>query len=150
MFIYSIYRSTLSKFSSNRVIAIDDNTLEHLRQWKEIQDKNIPSKYVGLPTNKHAPKHIIDRHSKLANVHCTKTHALRHSHASLLISIEENALIIRDRLEHEDIQTTLGAYGHLYPNTNKDVARKLTNVIQISESNIERKFISNQHVRNHE
>jgi len=30
--------------ASNRVIPIDENTLEHLRQWKEIQDKTMPSK----------------------------------------------------------------------------------------------------------
>ena len=43
-------------------------------------------------------------------------------HASLLISLGENALVVRDRLGHEDIETTLGTYGHLYPNTNRAVA----------------------------
>lgn len=32
------------------------------------------------------------------------------------IPIRENPLIIKDRLGHEDIETTLGTYGHLYPN----------------------------------
>ena len=30
----------------------------------------------------------------------------------------ENPLLIKERLGHEKIQTTLGTYGHLYPNTN--------------------------------
>ena len=34
----------------------------------------------------------------------------------------ENPLIIKDRLGHEDIKTTLGTYGHLYPNMNREVA----------------------------
>ena len=34
--------------------------------------------------------------------------SLRHSHASLLISMGENPLLIKERLGHEKIQTTLG------------------------------------------
>ena len=37
----------------------------------------------------------------------------------------EKPLIIKDRLGHEKIQTTLGTYGHLYPNSNFEVAKKL-------------------------
>ncbi len=40
----------------------------------------------------------------------------------------ENPLIIEDRLGHEDIETTLGTYGHLYPNSNFKVAHKLLGI----------------------
>ncbi|WP_370447311.1 tyrosine-type recombinase/integrase [Veillonella sp. 3627] len=83
-----------------------------------------------MPTNKSTTSHIITRHAKLAGVHRIKTHALRHSHASLLISLGENALVIRDRLEHEDIKTTLETYGHLYPNMNREVVDKLNKVFK--------------------
>lgn len=46
----------------------------------------------------------------------------------------ENPLIIKDRLGHEDIETTLGTYGHLYPNSNFDVATKLNGVISFKEA----------------
>ena len=52
-------------------------------------------------------------------VHRIRIHGLRHSHASLLISIGENSLIIKDRLGQVDIETTLGTYGHLYPNVSQ-------------------------------
>lgn len=81
----------------------------------------------------------------MAGVHRIKTHALRHSHASLLISLGENALVIRDRLGHEDIKTTLGTYGHLYPNMNREVAKKLANIFEIDI--LKRKFKSNQYVK---
>lgn len=141
--------------ASNRIIALDDDTIYHLQKWKMIQSKNILSKYVlshnGLPTNKSTAKHIIERHSKIAGVHRIKTHALRHSHASLLISLGENALIVRDRLGHEDIETTLGTYGHLYPNTNRDVADKLKNLVTITQNNIiDRKLVSNQFIKRKE
>ena len=42
----------------------------------------------------------------------------------------ENPLIIKERLGHEKIQTTLGTYGHLYPNSNYEVATKLTGIMQ--------------------
>ena len=138
--------------ASNRLIALDVDTIAYLKSWKAIQEKNCPSKYVlsynGLPINRSTSYHIIQRHSKLANVHKIKTHALRHSHASLLISLGENPLVIRDRLGHEDIQTTLGTYGHLYPNINKEVAHRLTNIIKVDKvENPTRKLISNQYIK---
>nr|WP_240913500.1 site-specific integrase [Vagococcus fluvialis] len=70
--------------SSNRVIALDDDTVRLLKEWKELQTKTVPSKYVlsynGVPTNKSATYHIIERHSKLSGVHRIKTHALPMPH----------------------------------------------------------------------
>ena len=50
------------------------------------------------------------------------------------IPIRENPLIIKDRLGHEDIETTLGTYGHLYPNSNFEVANKLNGIICFEET----------------
>ena len=44
-------------------------------------------------------------------------HELRHSHASLLINNGVPILLVSERLGHEDVQTTLRTYGHLYPST---------------------------------
>ena len=138
--------------ASNRLIALDDTTIKYLMEWQTIQKKNIVTDFVfsynGLSTNKSATSHIVTRHSRLAGVHRIKTHALRHSHASLLIYLGENALVISDRLCHEYIKTTLGTYGHLYPNMNREVANKLNNIF----SNITNKkntsiFTNNQYVK---
>lgn len=77
----------------------------------------------------------------MAGIHRIKTHALRLLHASLLISMDENPLIIKDLLGHEDSETTLGTYGHLDPNSIFDVAHELKGVIQYS-SPTENKHIS--------
>ncbi|MED3600458.1 tyrosine-type recombinase/integrase [Bacillus sp. A1] len=156
----SMYYKNTKKFyitepktkASNRLIALDDDTIEFLIKWKKRQLDVFPSKYVlsynGLPTNKSSTFHIIEQHSNLANVHKIKTHALRHSHASLLISLGENALVIRDRLGHEDIQTTLGTYGHLYPNMNREVAKRLSNTIHVKfNGRLDRKRASNQYLK---
>lgn len=124
--------------ASNRQIVLDKDTLTLLSRWKHMQNTVLPRakfilSYNGHPTQKYTVSHAIKRYAKLAGVHPIRTHDLRHSHASLLIELGENALVIRDRLGHEDIETTLGTYGHLYPNTNYEVASKLNGVLNVSE-----------------
>ena len=116
--------------ASKRTIVIDEDTIRELKEWKEVQQKvlkdcNFVISYSGIPTSKHTLPRALEKLAGLAGVHRIKIHALRHSHASLLISMGENPLIIKDRLGHEKIQTTLGTYGHLYPNSNFEVAKKL-------------------------
>lgn len=48
-------------------------------------------------------------------------------------SMEENPLIIKDRLGHEDIETTLGIYRHLYSYSNFEIVIKLNGVISFKE-----------------
>lgn len=62
---------------------------------------------------------------KLANIKKIRVHDLRHSHASLLIELGYNAVLIAERLGHENISTTLDTYSHLYPDKQKKVADKL-------------------------
>jgi integrase len=119
--------------ASTRHIVLDKCTLAYLDEWRTIQQSLIKTNFVmsynGIPTQKHTIAHAIGRLAKMSGVHRIKIHALRHSHASLLISMGENPLIIKDRLGHEDIETTLGTYGHLYPNSNFEVASKLNGII---------------------
>jgi integrase len=105
--------------------------------------------YNGVPTQKSTISRAIKRYAKAANVHKIKIHGLRHSHASLLISMGENSLVIKDRLDHKDIQTTLGTYGYLYPNSNFQVADKLSGFInlQTSEETQIEHYSSNQFIQ---
>lgn len=121
--------------ASVRTIVIDDDTIKELKEWKEVQQTVLKGctyilSYSGIPTSKHTLPRAMEKLAGLAGVHRIKVHALRHSHASLLISMGVNPLIIKDRLGHEKIQTTLGTYGHLYPNSNFEVAKKLTGMLQ--------------------
>lgn len=112
-----------------RILALDDKTINVLLDWKKSQSQNVKTNYVfsfsGLPFSKELISEWLGKYSKLANVHRIKAHALRHSHVALLMSMGENILVIKDRLGHKDIKTTLGIYGHLYPNVNKEIANKL-------------------------
>ncbi len=128
------YRFTEPKTKASiRHIVLDKTTIILLKAWKNAQHKVVKTNYVmsynGVPTQKHTISYAIDRYAKKAGIHRIRIHGLRHSHASLLISMGENPLIIKERLGHEDIETTLGTYGHLYPNSNFQVAEKLNGVI---------------------
>lgn len=50
--------------AGNRVIALDDDTIRYLLEWRKLQEKNVPTKYVlsynGIPINKSTAKHIIE------------------------------------------------------------------------------------------
>lgn len=68
---------------------------------------------------------ILKRHAEIAGVKCIRTHDLRHSHASLLIELGFSALLVSERLGHENVTTTLNVYSHLFPSKHSEVADKL-------------------------
>ena len=137
--------------ASVRTIYVDADTIRELKAWQEVQKKVLKNcgyvlSYNGIPTSKHTLPRALEKLAELAGVHRIKIHALRHSHASLLISMGENPLLIKERLGHEKIQTTLETYGHLYPNTNLEVANKLTGVLQYTPATQSvADYTSNQH-----
>lgn len=124
--------------ASNRLVVLDNDTFDMLLKWQEYQKtlfevtKNtfIFSYDNGIPTNKHFPSSVLVRHSKLASVKRIRPHALRHSHASFLISLDVNIIAIAKRLGHKDVQEVLKTYGHLYPKHQFDVAENINDHIK--------------------
>ena len=58
----------------------------------------------------------------MANLPHIRVHYFRHSHASLLINAGVSLYVVSRHLGHSDIQTTANIYGHLYPNTESEIA----------------------------
>lgn len=75
-----------------------------------------------FPTTKSSLYRAMKKYSELAGVKKIRIHNLRYSHASLLIEKGVPPLTISERLGHEDIQTTLNTYSHLYPNKQNKIA----------------------------
>lgn len=130
---------------SNRVLTLSDFLAEEMQDYisrlpyLKVDDRIFTITKSGL-------HHEMDRGCRETGVKRIRVHDLRHSHASLLISMGENPLLIKERLGHEKIQTTLGTYGHLYPNTNLEVAKKLTGILQVqSATESIANYTSNQH-----
>lgn len=133
-----------------RTIAIDTDTISILSNWRNKQEEfgkiDFVLSYNGEPTWKSTIARIIKRHSKIAGVKAIQAKGLRHSHASFLINeYNANPLIIKDRLGHEDIKTTLSTYSHLYPNVNFEIANNMTGTIKYKTSQTKKtKFQGNQ------
>ena len=68
-------------------------------------------------------------HLQLAGVKRIRLHDLRHSHASLLIELGFSAVLVAERLGHENVSTTLNIYTHLFPNKQSQVAERLQALI---------------------
>ena len=77
---------------------------------------------------KHYLKREMDRGCKASGVKVIRIHDIRHSHASLLIELGFSPVLISERLGHENIETTLETYSHLYPNKQEQVADKLQSI----------------------
>lgn len=67
----------------------------------------------------------LEEHTKKAGVRRIRLHDLRHSHASLLIELGFSALLVSERLGHENVSTTLNIYSHLFPSKQSEVAERL-------------------------
>lgn len=67
----------------------------------------------------------LKKHEELAGLEHIRLHDIRHSHASLLIELGCSALLVSERLGHENVSTTLDIYSHLFPSKQSEIADKL-------------------------
>lgn len=70
------------------------------------------------------------RAAEQAGLPVIRIHDFRHSHASLLIEMGFSPLLISERLGHENVQTTLQIYSHLYPDKAASVADRLDKLVR--------------------
>lgn len=71
-------------------------------------------------------KRMIDRSGE-ENI---RVHDLRHSHVSMLIKMGKPVEEISRRIGHESIKTTWDTYSHLYPGSDKELAKDIEMLIQ--------------------
>lgn len=62
------------------------------------------------------------------NLKPIRIHDLRHSHASLLINLGANPLMIAERLGHENVTETMNTYSHLFKSHQKEIIEKLEKI----------------------
>ena len=63
-----------------------------------------------------------------------RTHDLRHTCASLLISLGAHPKAIQERLGHSDISVTLNLYGHLFPSLEEQLTDALDELGRAGQS----------------
>lgn len=117
-----------------RKIYLDKTTVKILsdwEKWQKVEDNDFVFSQKGSPMSSTSFQYMLKKHCKMANVKPIRIHALRHSHASLLLALGMNDLELQNRLGHTNISTTLGTYSHLRPTAMKEVADKLDGVLSI-------------------
>ncbi len=90
-----------------------------LLRYFDAPERLFQFKSVGYLNRK------LKNYAEIAGVPQITIHDLRHSHASLLIELGQNVLLIAERLGHDSITTTLETYGHLFPNKQAELASML-------------------------
>lgn len=115
---------------SKRVVALPDFLVEILQDYTAQH----PTGRL-FPQTKHYLYHEMQRGCRLSGVERIRIHDLRHSHASFLIEKGFSPVLIAERLGHENIQTTLQIYSHLYPNKQTEVAQKIQEFYDEQQNN---------------
>lgn len=136
------YLSTTKTKAGMRRITIHKKFNDELKEWKKTQYKLLNNFITGdideLQIFQNSPmvitknatekfyKKILKRDPNLKRI---RIHDFRHSHASLLINQGEDYLVVKERLGHASITTTIDTYSHLYPSKQKNLADKLNDLI---------------------
>lgn len=118
---------------SKRIITIPQFLCDIINEYVEKLYDYKPHERLFQVT-KYYLHHEMDRGSKKSGVKRIRIHDLRHSHASLLIEMGFSPLLISERLGHENIETTLQTYSHLYPNKHSQVADKLQDLNNMTQN----------------
>lgn len=109
---------------SNRKVNIPQFLVEDIQDYKESLYDPQPHDRV-IPVAKTFLEKEMQRGIKLSGMKKIHIHSLRHSHASLLIEMGFSPKEIAERLGHENIETTLNTYSHLYPDKQERLADRL-------------------------
>jgi integrase len=118
---------------ARRVIALDDTAAGIVKA--RVADRDADEWLVTAPNGRDALKRATFAPGWVAAVKAAvkakeipqrpRIHDLRHTHAAWLIAAGVPLPVIQARLGHESIQTTIDVYGHLMPETQKQVVAAL-------------------------
>lgn len=113
--------------SSNRRVIIPEWLHDDIKALDDIFNMNEDRFLFGMDSPFSATE--IYRRNKAAaegaGLHHIRIHDFRHSHASHLINLGADVLIVSQRLGHKNIAETLNTYSHLWPNKQKDIMKFL-------------------------
>ena len=112
---------------SKRRVSIPDFLCKELMEYMRgpCYDKRSDRFF---PFSKAFLNYEMQRGCRNTGVKKIRVHDIRHSHVSLLIDQGFDALVIADRVGHENVSTTLNTYAHLFPNKQRPLVSSLENM----------------------
>lgn len=114
---------------SRRVIPLPEKLCDEIREYEAALYEPDPDDRLFPYTKSYFHKQM-EKGCAAAGMEKIRLHDLRHSHAALLIRLGTPILLVSERLGHEDIQTTLRTYGHLYPTAASETVQKLDDLMR--------------------
>ena len=93
------------------------------RAWKN-HDLVFTNQYGGY-LNQSILRQEVKQLLHEAGLPALRFHDLRHSAATILISMGVNSKVVQERLGHSTISITLGVYGHVTESMQRDAMQKL-------------------------
>ena len=127
--------------SSTRVIAISDESIESLKEYKEYcNEKIVQSKFLFSRKNGDviSPDTInfwLNKLLKENNMNHYTVHSLRHTYASLMIEETPSIIAVSRRIGHSKVSTTTDIYGHVVSNLDRQIANTLPNEANSKKDN---------------
>jgi len=113
---------------SKRIVEIPRFLTDHIKEYlTHVYDYSDDTRLFSM--SRPSLRIHLNEVAEKAGVKKIRLHDLRHSHASLLIELGFQPLIVADRLGHENVKTTLETYSHLYPHKQSTVCEKLETLI---------------------
>lgn len=110
-----------------RIITVPDFLLADIRDYMDsIYCLNDTDRLFQV--TKYFMEHEMRRGIKNSGVKRIRIHDIRHSHCALLFEMGISPLEVAERLGHEQVETTLNIYAHIYPNKQKQLSDKLEKV----------------------
>jgi integrase len=129
-----------------RTIDLDPVTVEKLRDHRERQardreewgddyhDEDLAfAREDGSPVHPHSFSQTFERIVARSGLRPIPLHGLRHTHATVGLSLGVPAKVISERLGHEDVAFTLKQYAHVLPGMQADAARRIASAVMDGE-----------------
>lgn len=132
-----IYKPPKTK-KSRRTIDISKELAKELKHWQNEQNKmklRLGDNYIkqdlifdlgdGNYLNPDTVSSWFPDHAEKIGLPRHNFHILRHTHASILLSLGEDIKKVSERLGHSSVRITYDIYAHLMPGHGKDLAARL-------------------------
>jgi len=110
-----------------RTVNIPDFLTDEIKEYIKHLYKPDPNDRL-FPKQLNYIRSAFNIRVKRSGVKKIRIHDLRHSHASTLIHLGVNPVLVAERLGHESPDITLKAYSHLFPSSQAEIVQKITKV----------------------
>jgi integrase len=131
-----------TKTSRSRSLSIGSSVVEALRRHRDHEQRRHAAAdtwdnrwglvFTGVQGEPIDPMQVTTAFRDLvrrAPVPVIRLHDLRHSHASLLLSVNVPIKVVSERLGHTTIAMTMDVYGHVLPAMDTDAATRLDDLL---------------------